>query len=331
MLSTWSVTGMAKNHHCVSVVYRDTTQADYDGSGETYNHASPRHASTSSSHLDTGDSSFFFDDLTKPHVGSSDLKESALQAYMPLDDVFLFDLPSHLESLPTDLPSPTRLYDGLHQDKVLMTLDKPARETGLSQEYPAATMEMWESNETFQDLSGLIKEGKSASAPPPASSQSCYIMQSQPSHRVPASSASITTTATSSNSSSTSHTTWQLHPPPPPLAVASTSATSTTAPAVTVKRPLSPIGEAGPSHAGASSSPKLQKLEEPEHRYSDMRVKNNMASRRSRMTRKDKEKEMEKRASELEQENELLRIKVKSLEELTEKLKKHLISTIVKK
>uniref|UniRef100_A0A1E1XUF1 Putative basic region leucine zipper transcription factor n=1 Tax=Amblyomma sculptum TaxID=1581419 RepID=A0A1E1XUF1_AMBSC len=328
MMSTWTVTGMAKNHHCVSVVYRDITQADYEVSGETYNHASPRHASTSSSHLDTGDSSFFFDDLIKPHVGSSDLKESALQSFMPLDDVFLFDLPPHLESLPTALPSPNRMYGGLHQDKVLMPLDKPARETGLSQEYPAATMEMWESNETFQDLSELIQEGKSANAPPPASSQSCYIMQSQPSHRVPASSASITTTATSSNSSSTSHTTWQLQPPPPPLAVASAS---TTAPAVTVKRPLSPIGEAGPSHSDGSSSPKLLKLEEPQHRYSDMRSKNNMASRRSRMTRKEKELEMEKRASELEQENELLRIKVKNLEELTDRLKKHLISSIVKK
>lgn len=75
----------------------------------------------------------------------------------------------------------------------------------------------------------------------------------------------------------------------------------------------------------------MPKFEEPQQRYSDMRNKNNMASRRSRMTRKDKELEMERKAAELEQDNELLRIKVKSLEELTEKLKRHLINSIVKK
>lgn len=333
MLSAWSVTGMAKNHHCISVVYRDTTQADYDVSGETFNHSSPRHASASSNHLDTGDSSFFFDDLTKPHVGSSNLKESALPSYVPMDDVFLFDLP-HLESLPTDLPSPTRMYNGLPQEKVLTPLDKPTAETALpGQAYSPATMDMWEQNETFQDLSELIQEGKSTTVLPPVSSQSCYTLPSHSSHSVPSSSSSGALSAPSSSScnsspSPASQTTWQLQPPPPGPPPASTATTTT----VSVKRPISPIGEPGPSHASGRCSPKLQKLEElPQPRYSEMRVKNNMASRRSRMTRKEKEIEMEKRASELEQENEILRIKVKNLEELTDRLKKHLINSIVKK
>ncbi|XP_037279372.2 uncharacterized protein LOC119172398 isoform X2 [Rhipicephalus microplus] len=281
MLSTWSVTGMAKNHHCISVVYRDTTQADYDASGEAVNRSSSRHASSSSNHLDT------------------------------------------------DLNSPTRMYNGLAQDKVLTSLDKPATETALpGQAFSPATMDMWEQNETFQDLEKLIQEGKGPTVLPPVSSQSCYILPSSlPSHQISSTSSGTTVLASpsrscSSSPSTTSQTTWQPQSPP------SSSATTTTP--VSVKRPLSPVCEPGPSHAGGRCSPKLQKVEEPP-RYSDMRVKNNMASRRSRMTRKEKELEMEKRASELEQENELLRIKVKNLEELTDRLKKHLISSIVKK
>lgn len=329
MLNAWSVTGMAKNHHCISVVYRDTTQADYDVSGETYNHPSPRHASTSSSHLDTGDSSFFLDDLRKPSLGSSDLKESALPCLQQLDDVFLFDLPN-LGPLSTDLPSPTRLYGGLTTDKVLTPLDKPApgADSRLAQEFSAATMDMWEQNETFQDLSELIQEGKAA-AVVPSPSQPNYLVPSEPSHRVPSSSSSsgvITSTAATSSSRAcpSSEAAWQ--PPPPP-----TLSTSSAGPSVSIKRALSPIGEAGPSHADDGSLPKMPKFEEPEQRYSEMRNKNNMASRRSRMTRKEKEMEMEKKAAELEQDNELLRIKVKNLEELTEKLKRHLINSIVKK
>lgn len=328
MLSTWSVTGMAKNHHCISVVYRDTTQADYDASGEAVNRSSSRHASSSSNHLDTGDASFFFDDLAKPYVESSNLKESAQPPFVPLDDSFLFDL-SHFETLPTDLNSPTRMYNGLAQDKVLTSLDKPATETALpGQAFSPATMDMWEQNETFQDLEKLIQEGKGPTVLPPVSSQSCYILPSSlPSHQISSTSSGTTVPASpsrscSSSPSTTSQTTWQPQSPP------SSSATTTTP--VSVKRPLSPVCEPGPSHAGGRCSPKLQKVEEPP-RYSDMRVKNNMASRRSRMTRKEKELEMEKRASELEQENELLRIKVKNLEELTDRLKKHLISSIVKK
>ncbi|KAH8023422.1 hypothetical protein HPB51_014537 [Rhipicephalus microplus] len=329
MLSTWSVTGMAKNHHCISVVYRDTTQADYDASGDAVNRSSSRHASSSSNHLDTGDASFFFDDLAKPYVESSNLKESAQPPFVPLDDSFLFDL-SHFETLPTDLNSPTRMYNGLAQDKVLTSLDKPATETALpGQAFSPATMDMWEQNETFQDLEKLIQEGKGPTVLPPVSSQSCYILPSSlPSHQISSTSSGTTVLASpsrscSSSPSTTSQTTWQPQSPP------SSSATTTTTP-VSVKRPLSPVCEPGPSHASGRCSPKLQKVEEPP-RYSDMRVKNNMASRRSRMTRKEKELEMEKRASELEQENELLRIKVKNLEELTDRLKKHLISSIVKK
>ncbi|XP_037517590.1 D site-binding protein isoform X2 [Rhipicephalus sanguineus] len=280
MLSSWSVTGMAKNHHCISVVYRDTTQADYDASGDAINRSSSRHASTGSNHLDT------------------------------------------------DLNSPTRMYNGLAQDKVLTSLDKPTAETGLpGQAFSPASIEMWEQNETFQDLSELIQEGKAPAVLPPASSQSCYTLPSSvPSHQISSTSSGTVSAAPSrscnSSPSTTSQTTWQLQPPP--------ASTATTTTAVSVKRPLSPVSEPGPSHASGRCSPKLQKLEEPP-RYTDMRVKNNIASRRSRMTRKEKELEMEKRASELEQENELLRIKVKNLEELTDRLKKHLISSIVKK
>ncbi|KAH6930245.1 hypothetical protein HPB50_012257 [Hyalomma asiaticum] len=330
MANTWSVTGMAKNHHCVSIVYRDTTQADYL-SGETFNHSSSRHASTSSNHIDTGDSSFFFDDLTKPLVESSNPKESALPPFVPLDDIF--DI-SHFASLPTDLHSPTRVYIGVAQDKALAPLDKPTAETGLpGQAFSPSTMEMWEQNETFQDLSELIQEGNSATGLPPVSSQSCYTLPSQPSHSI-SSTSSGTVSATSSRSCNSSpspanQTSWQLQSLPHVSPLPSAAATTTTT-AVSVKRPLSPVSEPGPSHASGPCS-KLQKLEEPPPRYTDMRVKNNLASRRSRMTRKEKELEMEKRASELEQQNEVLRIQVKNLEELTEKLKKHLINSIVKK
>ncbi|XP_065304497.2 thyrotroph embryonic factor-like isoform X2 [Dermacentor albipictus] len=285
MLSMWSVTGMAKNHHCVSVVYRDTTQADYDVSGETFNHSSTRHASASSNHLDT------------------------------------------------DLPSPTRMYNGLPQEKVLTPLDKPTAEAAVpAQAYSPATMDMWEQNETFQDLSELIQEEKPTAVLPPVSSQSCYTLPSHSSHRVPSSSSDALSAPSSSSCNSSpspaSQTTWQLQSPPPVPPPASTATTT----AVSVKRSISPIDEPGPSHASGRCSPKLQKLEEPpQPRYTEMRVKNNMASRRSRMTRKEKELEMEKRASELEQENEILRIKVKNLEELTDRLKKHLINSIVKK
>ncbi|XP_076343067.1 uncharacterized protein LOC143243158 [Tachypleus tridentatus] len=68
-----------------------------------------------------------------------------------------------------------------------------------------------------------------------------------------------------------------------------------------------------------------------EDRYQEMRRKNNIASRRSRMTRKEKEKEMEERSRHLEQENDTLRVKIKKLEEIIEELKKHLINVFVEK
>lgn len=292
MLNSWSVTGMAKNHHCFGVVYRDTTQADYEHPNEVCQPAS-RHTSASSGHLDTGES-FFFDELRKPLHDGSSLKEANIQ----LDDVFLFDLPPGPRGM--DMSPAERIY-GVSRDKVIQSLERVTGETGvLGQEYSAAAMDMWEQNETFQDLSELIEEGKTLGHTAP--SPPCYVVPSdgdEAHHTVPS---------------------WDPQPAPPH-------------PPSSLKRPLDPSPcEAGPSNTGPDQSPKLARTEEaPPVKYSEMRVKNNMASRRSRMTRKEKEVEMEKRAAELEQENELLRIKVKNLEEVTDRLKKHLINSIVKK
>ncbi|XP_023224673.1 transcription factor VBP-like [Centruroides sculpturatus] len=65
--------------------------------------------------------------------------------------------------------------------------------------------------------------------------------------------------------------------------------------------------------------------------HQDVRRKNNIASQRSRMTRKEKEREMERRADMLERENETLRIKVKKMEEIAEELKRHLLQNILKR
>ncbi|CAN7983306.1 unnamed protein product [Ixodes hexagonus] len=250
MLNSWTVTGMAKNHHSVSIVYRDTTQADFEIAADRYQPPS-RNASTGSappdSHLDTDDR--------------------------------IFNLAA------VKVPSP------LHKVS--------AEPSSLSQEFSSVGMDMWDQNETFQDLSGLIQEEK-CQTPAPAPSPLHYLVPSEDVHQ------------RSSPSQS-----WDPRPQSAPM-----------------KRSFeAPACEAGPSHQmDMAPSPKMLRVEEdPQERYSEMRVKNNMASRRSRMTRKEKEQEMEKRASELEQENEALRIKVKNLEEVTDRLKQHLINSIVKK
>ncbi|XP_076341422.1 uncharacterized protein LOC143241974 [Tachypleus tridentatus] len=65
--------------------------------------------------------------------------------------------------------------------------------------------------------------------------------------------------------------------------------------------------------------------------YHTMRKKNNEASRKSRMTRKEKEREMEVQAEHLDTENNMLRIRVQRLEEVIADLKQYLINVIVKK
>ncbi|CAM1154170.1 Uncharacterised protein g11099 [Pycnogonum litorale] len=64
-------------------------------------------------------------------------------------------------------------------------------------------------------------------------------------------------------------------------------------------------------------------------KYSEMRRKNNIASRKSRMSRKEHIIDQEAKCNELESENEILRIKVEKLEELTAELKKQLIKCVV--
>ncbi|XP_002407059.3 DNA damage-inducible transcript 3 protein isoform X2 [Ixodes scapularis] len=251
MLNSWTVTGMAKNHYSVSIVYRDTTQADYEVGADTYQPPS-RNASTGSSHPDS--------------------------------------------LLDTD---PSERMFSLPAVKVLPALHRASAEpSSLSQEFSPVGMDMWDQNETFQDLSGLIEEEK-CQTPAATPSPLHYLVPSEDGHQ-------------RSNHSQS----WDQRPQPAP-----------------VKRSYeAPACEAGPSHVDMVPSPKMLKVDEDcNGRYSEMRVKNNMASRRSRMTRKEKEQEMEKRASELEQENEALRIKVKNLEEVTDRLKQHLINSIVKK
>lgn len=294
MFNSWTVTGMAKSHHSVSIVYRDTTQADYEIPADSYQPPS-RNASTGSahtdSHLDTGES-FFFDDLCKPFMDGSSLKDGAPN--LMLDDVFPFDL-----QMGPRVPDPSERMFNLPTVKVPLPLHKASGEPGNpSQEFSSVGMDMWDQNETFQDLSGLIEEEK-CQTPAPAPSPLHYLVPSEDTHQ------------RSSPSQS-----WDHHPQ-----------------STAMKRPFEPpVCEAGPSRVDMVPSPKMPRVDEDsKDRYSDMRVKNNMASRRSRMTRKEKEVEMERRASELEQENEALRIKVKNLEEVTDRLKQHLINSIVKK
>ncbi|XP_029846753.2 DNA damage-inducible transcript 3 protein isoform X1 [Ixodes scapularis] len=295
MLNSWTVTGMAKNHYSVSIVYRDTTQADYEVGADTYQPPS-RNASTGSSHpdslLDTGES-FFFDDLCKPFTDGGSLKDGAPN--LMLDDVF----PSFDLQMGPRVPDPSERMFSLPAVKVLPALHRASAEpSSLSQEFSPVGMDMWDQNETFQDLSGLIEEEK-CQTPAATPSPLHYLVPSEDGHQ-------------RSNHSQS----WDQRPQPAP-----------------VKRSYeAPACEAGPSHVDMVPSPKMLKVDEDcNGRYSEMRVKNNMASRRSRMTRKEKEQEMEKRASELEQENEALRIKVKNLEEVTDRLKQHLINSIVKK
>lgn len=66
-------------------------------------------------------------------------------------------------------------------------------------------------------------------------------------------------------------------------------------------------------------------------KHRDMRKKNNIASQRSRMTRKEREREMENKEKFLEQENQMLRIKVSKLEELTGALKNKLFKSVLGK
>lgn len=68
-----------------------------------------------------------------------------------------------------------------------------------------------------------------------------------------------------------------------------------------------------------------------EETYMRVRKKNNVASHRSRRNRKDQEKQQEQKCLDLEKENELLKMKVKNLEELTAEVKKKLIDSIVSK
>lgn len=68
-----------------------------------------------------------------------------------------------------------------------------------------------------------------------------------------------------------------------------------------------------------------------EYKYRELRDKNNEASKRSRMNRRVKEKQMEELAVKLVEENKRLKVRVGVLEEMTKKLKNELMSAILKK
>ncbi|KYM93912.1 hypothetical protein ALC62_15485 [Cyphomyrmex costatus] len=65
--------------------------------------------------------------------------------------------------------------------------------------------------------------------------------------------------------------------------------------------------------------------------YKECRVKNNEASRRSRMNKKAKESEMAKRATELEKDNRILKMKVEELEKLVTSMRNALLQSALKK
>ncbi|XP_064471284.1 uncharacterized protein LOC135385733 [Ornithodoros turicata] len=275
-MNGWVVTGVNKAHNNIGIVYRDSTQADFELS-EVHN--SSRRSSGASTQFDTGES-FFLDETRKTR--------------RDVDDVFLFDN-SALKSVPD-----TRAHTGPSFDKTLLLLDQSVptshvRTTNPQDLSPTTALEMWERNETFQDLTQLIAEERTSSSSTP-----CYL------------------TDTVAESGSTGN----------------MSTSPTWVPGHPTKRPYDP-SMAGPSSSGLPAKmccvddavPSPPRVEQ----YSKMRVRNNEASKRSRMTRKEKEQEMEKKCQELEQDNQMLRIKAKNLEELIDTLKKQLITAIVKK
>jgi CelD/BcsL family acetyltransferase involved in cellulose biosynthesis len=68
-----------------------------------------------------------------------------------------------------------------------------------------------------------------------------------------------------------------------------------------------------------------------DEKYMERRRKNNIASRRSRETRKQKFTQMEEQAIELEKSNELLRQKVEELERLTKHMKETLVERLARR
>ncbi|XP_013787651.1 uncharacterized protein LOC106471587 isoform X2 [Limulus polyphemus] len=192
------------------------------------------------------------------------------------------------------------------------TKDTTTTETSSMGIFSSAMHDCWDSNERFQDLSSVMdQDGFSFSYKSVDSSESFNNNTEQsdvfdPAYEAP----------------STSHT---------PLSVTALKSTQLNS----VKRgsKWNTLIEEIPT-GSKIKVPRLSDSESKifsEDRYQEMRRKNNMASRRSRMTRKEKEKEMEEQSRHLEQENDTLRVKIKKLEEVIEELKKHLISVIVEK
>lgn len=68
-----------------------------------------------------------------------------------------------------------------------------------------------------------------------------------------------------------------------------------------------------------------------EIKYRELRDKNNAASKRSRMNRKLKELQMERKANDLEERNQKLRVRAELLEDMTKKLKAALMAAIINK
>lgn len=277
-----SKTKVSKNHSNIGIVYRDTTQADYEFSDV---HNSSRRSSGASTQLDTGES--FFVDETKKTLCDP-------------DDVF-FDLaPAAVRTV-----SDPRTISGGPKDKTLLLLDKPIISHALSHSSmpsshdmspTTAVLELWERNETFQDLTQLIEEERSSSSSTP-----CFPPDSM--------------TDKGPVGSLRDSPGWMAGHP-------STS-----------KRPFDPCEAGSSTSAPAAKACCLDRGVHPPRadQYTKMRVRNNEASKRSRMTRREKEQELEQKALELEQENQVLTIQVKNLEEVIETLKKRLINAIIKK
>lgn len=86
------------------------------------------------------------------------------------------------------------------------------------------------------------------------------------------------------------------------------------------------IGEVSSTQTGKSNLT----LETTHQKYMEMRRKNNIASRRSRQIRKEKDKAMEAMANELEKENRVLKERAEKLEKQRDALKNYLMTLITK-
>lgn len=232
-----------------------------------------------------------------------------LEDVMMLDDIQKFNMTNCISSNDQTLPS----FVELHSSKTNFSFSPlPQNSSQVALPCISNTDEFLPnfldtSNDTFQDLTPLMPQGTSQSV----SSSSTFISDSYPTY-----------TNVGENSSDSSFTMSSYT-----SEIMSINEQSSFSP-----RNFTNISVEENSFESTSKCSKYTKSLVIKHETrQDVRRKNNIASQRSRMTRKEKEREMEKRADILAKENETLRIKVKKMEEIAEELKRHLLQKILKR